>query len=472
MVIISHQSQKQETFLILVEPTSMTAFLRGTQFPTYSHDLNLLQLAEAAIKLGNNVRIGAYDSQKSQYDLISAWPATNINPVKLDLNKSDSPTFVISANHLAFTNFHREIKGTKNVLVQAAIHIFEQPNLFYPNGTASFINTFRNVVDFVITQNERMSDLLFSFLALTNGFRDRDRILISKLTPRTLNAAHFSPTKKQMIREELGITEDSLVILNAGGTWKWTQFNLFLKAFVKVQGEAPGNKLFLIQPALTQSENSEHYQYNQETFQILDSLNDSQRSRIYVGNSWKDAGEKMEDFLTISDYGLNINQDSLEHWQSYRVRTLEYISAGLPVIQSRGSFWDDHASQEAFIMTGHSQSEFESTLRNIVTLDSQDPRIFDRRSRAIRKIQSDLSLESQAIRVINELINHPGRFQKPHFGKAILWDFRFAGPRSTITLNRLASRLYFSILNNTLTHSILVALGVRKLVRSLRKITR
>lgn len=456
---------------MLVEPTSMNAFLKESQFPTYSHDLNLLQLAEAAIRLGNNVRIGAYDNQDLQYDLISAWPVISINRVKLDLKQSDLPTFVISANHLAFTNLHREINGTKNVLVQAAIHIFEQPNLFYPNGTASFVNTFRNVVDFVITQNERMSDLLFSFLALTNGFRDRDRILISKLTPRTLNAANFSPTKKLMIREKLGIAEDSLVILNAGGAWKWTQFNLFLKAFVKVQGELPGSNLYLIQPALTQSENSEHYRYHKETFQILDSLNDSQRSRIYVGNSWEDAGEKMEDFLAISDYGLNINQDTLEQWQSYRVRTLEYISAGLPVIQSRGSFWDDDASQDAFIITGHSQSEFESTLRNIVTLDSQDPRMFDRRSQALKKIQSDLSLENQAIRVISELINHPGRFQKPLFEKAILWDFRFAGPRSTLTINRLASRLYFLILNNTLAHSILVALGVRKLVRSLRKIT-
>ena len=179
----------------------------------------------------------------------------------------------------------------------------------------------------------------------------------------------------------------------------------------------------------------------------------------------------MTDFLAISDYGLNINRDTLEQWQSYRVRTLEYIAAELPVIQSRGSFWDDDVSREAFIITGHSQSEFESTLRYIVTLDSQDPRILDRRLQAVRAIQSDLSLENQAIRVISELINHPGRFQKPLFEKAILWDFRFAGPRSTMTINRLASRLYYSILNNTLAHSILVALGVRKLVRSLRKIT-
>jgi len=469
MVLPDDSFKSTEYFHFLLEPTSIKNFENGSSKPTYSHDLNLLQLAESAIQKGIHVEFSPYDRQELRYAVQQAWPEIRMfNDQELIQHKSN-PTFVFSANHLGFVNRTRDKFGPKNVLIQAAIHAFEQPSVFYPDGTASFINTFRNVIDFVITQNDRMADLLFSTLALVAGFQDKERILVSKLVPEA-KGGEGSSNDKARARFELGIDPNAVVILNAGGAWKWTQFNEFLRAFISVAKDQPHGKLIFIQPALGQEQNAEHASYHKETLKIIDSLPQSEKSNLIIGLDWLEAGQQMDSYLTAADFGLNINRDSLEQWQSYRVRVLEYISKSLPVIMSRGSFWDDYQSSDAFVFTGHTQFEFEKTLRDLINEKDQPKGLNDRRKVAIAQLRDELVLERQAGRVLDSLIHHELRNQTPKYSSAVLWDYRKSGPRSTFTITRIVSRMYFGIVNNTFAHSVLVAFGLRKVVRKIRKL--
>lgn len=458
-----------EYFLFLMEPTSIEGFLLGVSKPTYSHDLNLLQLAQAALNMNIKIAFASYTISDTKYKVTSAWPIVSIQ--QITNFESKNPTFTFSANHLAFKNFGRRSDFSKNVLIQAAIHLFEQPKLFYPNGTASFINTFRNTVDFVITQNARMANLLSTAMELMCGFRDDDRILISKLSPWTQPNSDRREDVKKAAREKLGIPDNAIVILNAGGAWKWTQFNEFFEALISVSRKRNDHRLVLLQPSLGQSDNLEHNSYHRETLEICGRLSDKEKNQIWIGKDWHEAANLMPLFLAASDYGLNINLDSLEQWQSFRVRMLEYLGAYLPVIMSRGSFWDDHDKKDAFIFTGHQYQEFIETLDVLIDQhDSNHPSLS--RFSLISEINAELSISNQAGRVISELIKHPKRYKQPLFESAILWDYRNSGPNSGFTFSRYFMKMYWAAVNNPALHEILVLFGFRRLIRTLRKIRR
>jgi hypothetical protein len=460
-------SNSSEYFLFLFEPTSIAKFLDGSSSPVYSHDLNLMQLAQASINMGIETLAASYDDQFTTYSITSGWPVVELN--KGSFGDKHFPTFVFAANHLAFDNRRRELNGPKNVLVKAAIHLVEQPGLYFPNGTATFMNTFRNVVDFVITQNERMADVLRTMMLFTVGYKDEGRILISKLAAETHNP-QIDQERRAVARSTMGFKDTDVVILNAGGAWKWTQFNEFLLAFADALQVDGYENLYLIQPSLSQKNNSEHYSYNLETRRLYDSLPKHIQSRIYLGSDWDTEATKLESYLAAADFGLSINLDSLEQWQSYRVRVLEYISSNLPIIMSRGTFWDESEARNLFVFTGHTKKDF---LETLTSLPATEKELFDFRYNLradFEKLQENLSLKMQAERVIRELISHEARFESPKFSEAIIWDYRNAGPNSGISIQRFLIRIYFMIVKNSFFHSILVLTGVRFIFRQLKKL--
>ena len=459
-----------EFFHFLFEPSSIQGFLQNIYNPKFSHDLNLMQLAQSALDNGIYVEFSPFDNQSLRYGVKKAWPLVELVQLNHNHQNEKSPSFVFSANHLAFINRKRQLAGPKNILIQAAIHIFEQPKIYFPNGSASYINTFRNVIDFVITQNSRMADLLFSTMSLVCGYQDPQRILISKLSPSIEAYEDLQKTDRASIRKNLGIEENAIVIVNAGGAWKWTQFNDFLKAFIEVIRSPQGDRFFLIQPALAQKDNSEHIAYNKETYRLLEQLSPQEKSRILIGTDWANSGQNLKTYLRAADYGLNINLDTLEQWQSYRVRVLEYISARLPIIMSRGSFWDDHEAKDAFIFTGHNRIDFENTLFQILQEHDLRGDLERRRTLAFSNLLTELSLLNQSNRVIDELLSHPDRFKEVNFNNAVIWDYRMNGPQRQLTVKRIFARIYYSIVNNSLAHSFLVTVGVRKVVRLIRKV--
>ena len=451
----------RKNFLFLFEPTSIEAFLKGSDKPIYSHDLNLMQLAQGALINEANVYLASYSAQNVFYKSDQYWPHTNINPCDIESLEFD---FIVSANHLAFRN--RKRGYSKNVLVQAAVHLIESPQIYFPAGTASYINVIQNAIDFEITQNMRMKELLHTFNQLLAGFNDPDKILISQLSPRVIESS-ITTSEKIALRQKLNISNDAKVIINAGGAWKWTQFNEFLLAFKKCFETNPECSLFFIQPALSQKMNSDHDIYHFETKRILESLPPHVRSRIFIGDNWQLATDQLDGLLSIADYGLNLNLDSLEQWQSFRVRTMEYLSFNLPIIMSQGSFWDENAHKDAFIFTGHNVDEISQTLLSIC---KELPESYIQRVQAVIEIKKELSLENQAQKTIEKLMKHNLLQEKTKVSPASIWDFSNLGPKQTSYFGRFTKFIYFQITQNSAAHKFLVIIGIRALYRKFKKL--
>jgi hypothetical protein len=452
-------------FLFLFEPTSIEAFLKKASNPLYSHDLNLMQLAQGAILNEHSVMIASYADVNNFYISQTYWPNINLEQVDDPIAQISDFDFIISANHLAFINSNR--RGAKNVLVQAAVHLIESPKLYYPNGTASYINVIRNSIDFIITQNSRMREILSNLFMLLAGFNDPQRILVSKLSPKN-EVVQKSREERERIRENLGIGTSDIVLVNAGGAWKWTQFNELLIAFNDFCKLNKESKIHLIQPSLSQSENLDHIKYHRETTRILNSMSSEVRAQIHIGNDWQDGNAKLQEYLAIADYGINLNLDTLEQWQSYRVRTLEYIANEIPILISKGSFWDNNENQNAFMFVGHSIRDLTEA---IVTISNEQHESYLQRKIAVRQIASELHLDNQARKTINDLVTHQLLGTTVELAPEVIWDFSYQGPRSRIRVKRIAKYIYIVTTQNRFVHSFLVKIGIRKIYRYIKELS-
>jgi hypothetical protein len=458
---------KRETILYLFEPSSMEAFLEGKSTPVYSHDLNLMQLAQSAINLGVRVFIANFHDSEKVYSVQSMWPTVNLQSSFSSNTIHKQLTFTFSANHIAFLNKARNKSRNRNVLIQAAIHPIEDPSLFYPAGISSYINVVRNQIDFFVTQNSRMKDLLFRLLSLVAGYEDSNRIMLSKLVPRVEDQS-LKDANRIKFRKQISIGSDDILFVNAGGAWSWTLFHEFINSFAKVVANFPEAKIYFFQPALGQGMNSSHLEYNKKTLQILSELSETQKSRILVGDGWDVNGKFISEMLDAADYGISFSKESLEHWQSYRVRILEYLAHAVPIITSRGSFWDDENTGTGFIFAGHHENDLYNVILEVIR--SHNPEFILQRKEDLEGLLQQLTLQNQGERLISELVKHPLRHQKPKVNNSPIWDFRDFADLKRIGFRRYMKRTYFKILNNPYAHGLLVMVGVRRFVRFLRKI--
>jgi hypothetical protein len=377
-------------------------------------------------------------------------------------------SFIFAATHMndclvRFRGAHssKNIK-TNFVLVQAAVHPIEQPEFFYPIGTVSFVESLRFSVDFVITQNNRMKDLIWKLSALFSGFSENDRILTSQLVPKSVNVEALNHVK-DATRRKLGIRENDIVIVNAGGAWKWTLFNEFISVFSKHLVNNPTDNLFFIQPALTQFGNSAHSEYQLESKRILSELPKFIRERIYIGESWESSKIPIENLILAGDYGLNLNFQSLENWQSYRVRILEYISYGLPVICSTGSFWDEEDVGMGFIFCQPTEDGIRGALATIVN-SHHEKEILVNRKMDVNRLRLSMTLENQSEVTINSLLKHDKRFKSKVLRPGSIWDFSPANLNGTL-FGSVLNRLKVWVSSRGEVHDFLVSIGVRFVYR-------
>jgi glycosyltransferase involved in cell wall biosynthesis len=312
-----------------------------------------------------------------------------------------------------------------------------------------------------------MKDLLTTLLSLLTGFQQSERILTSKLVPK-LNSDENRRRNRNDFRKRFSIGAEDILFVNAGGAWSWTLFHEFIDAFAKVVTDYPDIKFYFFQPALGQDLNSSHAEYNQRTLSKLSKLSEAQRSRIFIGTDWDKDGVFLRTMLDAADYGISFSKESLEHWQSYRVRILEYLSHGVPVITSSGSFWDDEDTGEGFIFLGHREYDLYNGIAHVV--HTHTPEILNKRRLDLQKILKSLTLERQAEVLVKQLVGHPYREQEPKVNISPIWDYRKFGGSSRISPRRAFKMIYYGAVNNFYAHAFLVLIGMRRFVRFLRKI--
>ncbi len=130
------------------------------------------------------------------------------------------------------------------------------------------------------------------------------------------------------------ISVDDYVVLWGGGLWKWLDPFTAIKAIGEIWKERQDVRLVFPGTKHPNREISESLTYNKEAKKLAKELNLFDKA-VFFGD-WIPY-ENWGDVLFESDIALSLHFDSVETHFAYRSRILEYISAGLPIITTRGA---------------------------------------------------------------------------------------------------------------------------------------
>jgi hypothetical protein len=155
-----------------------------------------------------------------------------------------------------------------------------------------------------------------------------------------------------------------------------------------------------------QNDNMDHDAYIAETKAILAAHADLVGSSLIVFEDWEEASAKTAAYCQAADIGLSLNRDTAENWQSYRLRVLEYIKAGIPVLCTTGNDLADHDAHEAaYIARSGDVASYEAALR----LAATDHSLRRQKAEAMKKIAKNFSSRETYGRMIDRLDTSPPR---------------------------------------------------------------
>lgn len=391
--------------LILIDPPTLN-LLVDDEPPAvpYSHDKNLLQFAHEALRRNLTVLIGAVGGNLAihpYYLVRQVYPTWKQDSTPIAY--SNVAPDIIVAVFPEQLNIRNAFPHAKIVAIHAAIHWIESPERFSAKYVLDLLTAIRYNVDFIITQNHRMAEILAIVYEFFAKCSLQDRIIVAPLG--IVEEEQRVRVDINYVRRTMGLEDDEIAIINSGGVWRWTDMNTFLRAFGRFNEIQPSRmKLYLM--GIVQSNNIDHAEYTSETEAILSRYREFIGDRIMVYRDWLAAGRLVRAFTAASDVGLNVNQPSLENWQSYRIRFLEYMTYGLPVITTRGDLLSDACgARHAFVAESGRQESYEAILESI----ARDPGILTEKAAAMRALSQEFDSQRTYGPAIDHIISTPRR---------------------------------------------------------------
>ncbi len=346
-----------------------------------------------------------------------------------------APDIVVSVFPEAL-NIRQHFPHAKIVAIHAAIHWVELPERFKAQYVFDLITAMRYNVDFILTQNQRMAEVLQVFYNLLAKWPLSDRIIVSPLGI-VEEEMHALPDLRQ-VRAEMCLEPGETAIINAGGVWRWTDFNTFLEAFGEHALGMPDSRLRLFVMGLLQPTNIDHTEYVAETEALLYRYRHMMGQRITVYNHWDDAGRRVRAYTASSGVGLNVNKPSFENWQSYRLRFLDYVTFGVPVINTRGDLISDTAGADhAFLVDAGDVRSY----RDVLDAIASRPDLIARKAAGMRALARTFDSRNTYGAALDRIDRTPRRPAGDHaaWGECVL-DYASRHIHSEVR-ERLHSRL-------------------------------
>ncbi|MFN3805982.1 hypothetical protein [Asticcacaulis sp.] len=379
-----------------------------------SHDFNLFQFGHHALSEGHDVvflSTSSYYNGETLGSIKGIYP--NLEIYTESFRTDDVKPDILLSNHIQVFAWG-QAPYAKKVAIHPALYFVEMPVYYTDHQTRAQLLAARYHVDFIFVQNERMRDILVAFYGWLAGWSEANRIIINPLG--LIKEEKFSPIDRNSARSKLGLEDTDVCIVNAGGIWRWTGFNDYLRAFVQaVRGGA--SNLVLVMTGFRQAENEDHGDYIAETRQILrenaDIVGDRTAAgqkrakiRIHVEEDWIEASKKLPLFLSAADFGLNVNGDGLENWQAQRVRCLDYTRYSLPLLTTRGdNFSDNVAGEGAVRLSSNSPAEVTETLMQL----SRSRKVTESAKNAAKKTKTRLESPKIMQNNLRLVLNTPKR---------------------------------------------------------------
>ncbi len=417
---MSGESGGMETRVLLLIDQITLPYLADGQPPQapFSHDKNLFQFAHEALRRGWTVILSA-----AQLDATTrpSWVVRQVYPTwqqdREPLAYPEVRPHIVAAVFPEALNIRAQFPHPKIVAIHAAIHFVESPERFPAQYVFDLITAVRYNIDFILTQNARMAEILHVFYNLMAKWPYPERILVSPLG--IVEEERRVTPDVAATRAEMGLRDGELAIINAGGVWRWTDFNTFLEAFGDHCEAMPQSTLRLFVMGLLQPTNIDHGPYIEKTEALLYRFRDLLGDRITVYNHWDDAARRVRAYTASSDLGLNVNKPSLENWQSYRLRFLDYLAAGVPVINTRGDLSSEAAEgAHAFVVDAGDVRSYRAVLDGV----AGNPALVAERAATMRSLAREFDSRNTYGAALDQIARTPRRpgGDHAHWGDCVL----------------------------------------------------
>lgn len=398
--------------LILIDEITIP-FLKNGEPPTapYSHDKNLFQFAHESLRRGFKVILTAAQlppTTRPYYEVEAVYPHWKQKAEALSYGEA-APDIVVSVFPEAL-NIRQYFPHPKIVAINAAVHWVEAPERFPPQYVYDLLTATRYNVDFMITQNDRMKELLSTVSQLLCKWPYKDRIIVSPLG--IVEEEIRSIPDRAGIRDRMGLKPDEIAIINSGGVWRWTDFNVFFDAFGEFCAESPRAKLKLFIMGVKQSMNFDHEEYTDEFERLVLKHRKFIGDKIRIINDWDTASKLVREYTFGADVGLNVSSPSLENWQSYRLRFLDYMYFGMPAINTNGDTISERHPEALFLAEAGKKDSYKATLRQICN----SPATVKKKSVEMKKIAKAFDSKLTYGAAIDKIVATPRRPQNDDAG--------------------------------------------------------
>lgn len=423
--------------LILMDDATLVHLESGRPpVAAYSHDKNLFQLAHESLRKGHDVYICSIQQDKREtvyrriYSVYPVWHAVQDGTEYVSVSPD-----IVAGVFLEAMNIRSIFPHAKIVAIQAAIHWTESPETFDGRYLFDSITAIRYNVDYVITQNDRMKNILDVFFKFVAGTDLSSRILVCPLG--IVEEERRESVDRTLTRKQMGVEEGDIAIVNSGGVWCWTDFLCFIRAFCRYCSDRESRiKLFIM--GFQQPENTFHTDYIGSVKSVIYGHAGLIGKNIFVEDDWYRASSVVKRYTAAADIGLNVNLPSLENWQSYRLRFLDYLYFGLPAINTVGDqVADEIAPESLFIVRSGDEAGYVNVLREI----EDNPSLVIEKGSAMRRLADRFDSRLTYGSVIDALLRGSQRVQPGVFdSRPSVLDFANDRARDMFR-HRIADRL-------------------------------
>ena len=394
----------------------------------WSHNINLFYIGQEALRSGNRVAIHII-GRDTLIEVKTIYPKIKII--------SKIPIKEIQIKNIKYLGIYPSVMNDINKLLPkssfihniffvAAIHWLESPELMEKEYIDNLRKSALLYIDDIIVQNKEMGELIYSLIVLCGIQFDRERIIIGPcgFVPEDEDMILKNSQNRNEIRKEMNLTSKEIGIINSGGVWKWTDLDTFLESFIEFHREVPNNKLIFFIMGFVQKNNKNHSDFIGNIKKLLDRNNDLiEKGYIRIYSDYEFAGKLLPKFNFGADLGVNVSKTSMENSQSYRQRFVEYVKAGLPVINTVGDPMSRSKFQEMMITVEPEKIEsYKRVFRKLI----EDPSFLIKLRNNVPSLRDSLRSDQVYLPVIKMLIkrgpiNPKIRLEKINSLKGLDW---------------------------------------------------
>ncbi len=305
----------------------------------FSHNKFLLAIAENALERGIRVFVSTSHTNEFQ-EITKLWPEAEFSGDLQNLPSLERFECVFfSTNIWQFAWLKTFDSDATCVWVLSAVHWLEMADVFPNYYLDQMRESLVNELDFVLTQNRAMKDQILALTGLVAKWTYDKRVLtclVPPVPPISLKS-EMGFNGRDSSKQKLGFSPDARLIVNAGGAWDWTDLETFLVAFSEYIRVNEGTQLCFLQLGIRQPDNTDHASSEHFIRAFMDKNKDLlDKGSIRIVENWSEASGLLTDALQAADFGLNVSKPTIEAHQSMRQRYLDYLGAGIPVINTYG----------------------------------------------------------------------------------------------------------------------------------------